>query len=313
MTLKNAASALAALLLAGCAPKEPAPVATTPPSPRKMPSVVRIETPAPLVALVEPYLVPVNLPATTMPPTLRGGFAPLPTVPITPLPPAGGLPSAPPATESAPAPSLPKSPPAPTTVAPKRVTALSPAIVRLFEDERAHSVDDAHRRLDAATARASASAAEAKKQWDFVKAGFVAQKQAQNADAAAKDAQDEQANAQKALDDAQRRQRNARRDLEAALRVAAMPAPFALAQLTSAPKTYQAAPGLYRLAILGSSPTSISLQNGAIAKRLPPDGGEAGAWLVRCPDPTKLRVGVGARPATVVVRTLPDAVEKPKA
>lgn len=308
----------AILVAAGCqSTPAPAPVAARPTAATLPPSVRVVSappTPAPVVALVEPYLVPAAAPAIPPPPSsIHGNLAPLPSVPITPLPPIQGTPVTPPAAV-VPTPKKPpvSTPPATVAPTPKRPQTVPPAIVKLFEDERAHSVDDARRRLAAATSHATQAAAEAKRQWSFVKSGFVAQKQAENADAAAKDALDEQSDAQKALDDAQLRQRNARRDIEAALKVASTPSPFTLAQLTTVPKAYQPVPGLYRLSVLGATPVTISVQNGTLGRRLPTDGGEAGAWLVRTPDPTRLRVGVGTRPATVVVRTLPEAEEKSK-
>ena len=292
----------------GCAPKP------TPPALATLPVVVPLAkaptpkaAPAPVVALVEPYLVAVETPRLLAePPTLRGNIMPnLRDVPILPAPPTTQTvpvePSAPPASKS-------------TPTAPKRGTVLSPAVVKLFEDERARSVDDARRRLAAASARATQTATEAKKQWGFVKDGFVAQKQAENADATAKEAADEQADAQKSLDDAQARQRSARRDVEAALRaVAVSPVPsegegpgiLHVAQLTLPTTSYQPMPGLFRLSVLGAGTVKISVQNGTLGRRLEPSLGEAGAWLVRCLDPAQLRVGVDARPATLVVRTLP--------
>ena len=294
------------LIVAGCG-SAPRPVATQPVPSRPPPPVRIVEVAsAPVVAILEPYLVPATSTPIAPPPGLRGHiFAPLPSVPLTPLPPIAGTPTLPP-------PTLPKTPTPPPASPPRRVTILPPAVVKLFEDERAHGVEDARRRLAAAATRATQTAAEAKRLWGFVKSGFVAQRQAENADAAAKDALDEQNGAQKALDDAQQRQRNARRDIEAALRVATVPSPFALAQMTTVPRSYQPVPGLYRLSLVGSGPTAIVVQNGVLGRRLPSDGGEAGAWLVRCADPARLRVGVGARPATVVVRTLPESEAKPK-
>ncbi len=270
-------------------------------APVSAPTKVTVVAPAPVVALVEPYLVVSAAPRLPSLPSLRGQILPdLRNIPILPSPPIQTVPVEP--TNPLPTKPTPVSP-APS---PRRSSVVSPVVVRLFEDERARSVADAGRRLAAASVRAAQTAAEAKRQWGFVKDGFVAQKQAESADATARDAAAEQADAQKALDEAQSRQRNARRDIEAALRVAATPSPFALAELAVPARSYQPVPQTYRLSVLGASTMTITVQNGTLGRRLDPQPGEAGAWLVRCPDPSRLRVGVGVRPATVVVRPLPD-------
>ena len=306
MRPRSAIPLLASLLGLGCAPK-PAPTAAVPPpagrAPR--PTIVVKAVPAPVVALVEPYLVPVAAPTFPAPSPLHGRILPdLGNVPVLPSPPTQTEPVAP-------SPTRPASPssPAPTP----RATTVPQSVVRLFEDERARSVDDARRTLIAASARASQTAVEAKRQWGFVKEGFVAQKQAETADAAAKEASGAQADAQKSLEDALRRQRNARHDVEAAFRaVAAVFSPFALAQRTLPTTSFQALPGAFRLSVLGGAPVTITLQNGTLGRRLPTGPGEAGAWFVRCPDPARLRVGVGDRAATVVIRPLPETTPAPK-
>lgn len=291
-----------ALLFGGCSTPPPRSVVSVPAPPVVVnaPSEPKIAAP-PLVALVEPYwvAVPLSRPIYPAPPSsMRGDILPereLPNAPLVPSPPTVTVPIVPKPTPAQPV-------PAPT---PRRAPALPTAVVRLFEEERARSVDEARRRVAAATARASQAASEAKRLWGFVHDGFVAQKQAENADAATRDAVAAQAEAQKSFDDAQQRQRDARRDVEAALRAVAQGSTMSLVQRIVPLPTYRPIPGLFRLAVLGTAPVSVAIQNGTLNRRLVPERGEAGAWLVKTADPSKLRVGVGTRPATVIVRGLP--------
>lgn len=187
------------------------------------------------------------------------------------------------------------------------------ALVRLFQEERAQRVDDSKDRLAAATARATQAATEAKKLWGFVKDGFVAQRQAENADIAAKAATKDQIEAQKSLDEAQSRLKDARKDIEAAMRNAQMLPAYDLAQLTLPARTFQIVPNTYRLSVFGSSPPEITVQNGVVLRKLDPQSGEAGAWLVRCVDPSTLRLGVDHKPAKLWIRSLPEPETKPRA
>ena len=281
------------------APETVAPTGTTPPVASE-PSAAPKAVPPAAVALVEPYLVAVKSPTPSYapPPTLRGSIQPEAGPLAAPL-----VPSAPTATEPVPPPPA----AAPKLAPPRPANPLPPAIIRLFEEERGRRVDDARQRLSAATVRAAQTVAEAKRISGFVKDGFVAQKQADAAEASARAAGADLAEAQKTLDEAQQRQRDARRDLEAAIRrIAERLDPRRLAGLSVAPRTFQAVPGVYRLAILGSGPVTISVQNGALGRRLTPADGEAGAWIVRALDPSRLRIGIGSRRATLIVRALPS-------
>ena len=310
--------ALAFLLVGGCVGEKVEKVASLPPvasKPLAMPKTERLPT-APVVALLEPYLVVSTAPAP-MPPSLRGRILPnLPTAPITPLPPLSGIPS-PPVTAPETSPKTPPPKPNPAPVAPTPFSPRGPlvpnALVRLFQEERARSVADARDRVSAASTRATATAAEAKRLWGYVKDGFVAQKQAENADAAAKAAISELGEAQKTLDAAQQRQRDARKDIENALRAAQTPSGLELVQRTVPSETYQAVPNTYRLSVLGSSPVKITVQNGSVLKTQDLKPGEAGAWLVRCIDPTALRLGVDRKAAKLWIRTLPEAELRTKA
>ena len=293
---------LPTLVLIGCGPRP----STTPVAPtvtKEIPPVTpkAKATIAPTVALLEPYLVLVAPQRAVPPRTMQGQILPeIPMRPIMPLPPAQSIPIpgpiAPRTTPSAP-PSKPSTPRGP--VVPN-------ALVRLFQEERARSVDDARRRLAAATARTTSTAADAKRLWGFVKDGFVAQRQAENADAANRTAVAEQAEAQKTLDEAQSRQRDARKDLDAAMRgTSAWTGGMETAQRIVPVPMLQPVPETYRLAVLGVAPVTLTLQGGTVLRRVEMQPGEAGAWLVRCVDAGALRVGVGGRAASLLVRRLP--------
>ena len=297
------------LLIVGCGKEkatvkvpDPAPVVKSSPPPAAPP---RVEVPQ--IALLEPYLVIATALPPAPPPTLRGRILPnLPIGPITPLPPLTGTPPPPePQPSSEPKRPVPSSPvPEPT---PKRSTLVPNAFVRLLQEERARRVEDAKNRLAASAVRATQTAAEAKRLWGYVKDGFVAQKQAENADLAAKAAAKEQADAQKTLDEAQQRQRDARKDIESALRNAWVAPRYELTQLSPPPTTFQVVPNTFRLAVLGNSPVKITVQNGVVLKKIDPQSGEAGAWLIRCIDPQSLRVGIESKPTTLWIRRLPES------
>lgn len=295
-----------AALLLGCAqpkaPVEPLPVA--PPLAVAPPILAKVpETPH--VVLVEPYLTLVELkPSVALPPSLGGRVPfggqidPLPSVePIAPPPPTETRPIAPP----------PSNPP---PASPRRSTPLPASVVRLFEDERARSVETAKAQVTSAAARVAQTSAEAKKTSELVRAGALAQFKADQADAAARSAVAEKADADRALEEAQERRRNARRDLEAAFGASALTPGFEVVALPTV-KAFQPVPFTYRLSILGTRKDAPKIVNGTLGRPLPASKGEAGAWIVRCTDPSRLRVLVDAREATVVVHTLPSPPNAP--
>lgn len=214
-------------------------------------------------------------------------------------------PTAPSVSPPAPTPA-PKTAPAPRTLSPNAIATM----VRLLDEERGRSVETAKRRLAAATARATQTATEAKTTADLVRSGALAQIKADQAAAAAREAATEQADAQKALDDAQQRQRESRKDVEAALKgVADVGSGMTLAAEKVKIPAYQAVPYTYRLSILGSSlPGPVRVEHGTLGRTIPTLTGEAGAWIVRCADPSQLSVKVGDHAATILVRKLPPAV-----
>ncbi len=291
---------------AGCAapaPKPPTVVTVSAPPAPPVAALAAVK-PAPVVALLEPYLVAEVAPRPLIdraPAPLGGRIIPIePAAPLTPAPPTTTRPIEPPA--SAPA----KPAPAPRT--------LPPGLVRLFEEERAHAVEVASRAVTTANARVTQASAEAKKTWDLVRAGALAQFKADQADAAVRGANAEKAEAEKALAEAQERRRNARRDVEAAFSAtASLPTGFELVQATSLLPAFRAVPYTYRLSVLGVDHPTVTVENGSLGRALATGKGEGGAWIVRCLDPSRLRVKVGADEARVVVRPLPSVAPKAQA
>lgn len=294
---------LACLLLAGCEAPRPAEVVAAPV--KVSPPPVSVKTSPPMVALVEPYLVPVAPAQLVIPPPSLGGRIQMTPPPASPL-----VPTPPPVTQTRPIPTPPPSRLSPSGTPPvktpaKPSPALVTAMVNLLQDERSRSVDQARRQLSLATTRVTQTAAEAKKTADLVRAGALAQFKSTQADAAARDAVGEQADAQKTLNDAQQRVQESRRDVESALN-AISELPFSLAQLAIPPTAFRSVPFTYRLSILGSTPIRVvEVEGGTLGRDLTRGSGEAGAWIVRCADPSKLRVKVGAAEMQTIVRSLP--------
>lgn len=297
MNWKSAALGLGGIMIGCAAPPSPTPsrsaaVTSTPPPP-----VVEAPKSAPVVALLEPYLVAeaASRPIERAPVPLGGRIIPVePSAPLTPAPPTVTRPiDPPPAATAKPAPAAPR--------------VLPPALIRLFEDERTHAVDIATRAVAGATARVTQTTAEAKRTWDLVRAGALAQFKADQADAAARSANTEKAEAEKALSDAQERRRNARRDVEAAFSaVASTASAFSLVQATTPLPAFRPVPYTYRLSILGVGHPQVTVEGGSLGRPLASLKGEGGAWIVRCLDPSRLRVKVGATNAQVVARPLPS-------
>ncbi|GEM_PF-5134742 len=300
------------VIATGCAAPAPKTESSTTPIAKESPKVEASAKgvpaqPTAVVALVEPYLMAVTESQAVVipPPSLRGQIlTPLPISPLSPAPPTQTVPIDP--KPAAPRPSAPAIPSAPSQKIAKATIPL--AVVRLLEDERSRSAEDARRRLTAAVARAAQTAAEAKRQWGFVKEGFVAQKMAEGADAAARDAAQEQADAQKALDAAQQRQKEARRDLQAAYGAVASADPgFVEASLQKPLPAYRPVPFTYRLSLLGKPSGKPTVENGTLGRTLPAAQNEGGAWIVRCADPSRLKVTIGGQAATLVNHPLPPA------
>lgn len=288
----------------GCGTPQPQTKATPTPdsAPVLAPPMRTVQAPT-AVAMLEPYLVAV-VPAVaspSLPPTLRGGFSspPPPSLDLDPLAPA----NPPPAASEGTAPTAPSPSPSPKPSSPSSKPNLS-ALVRLLEQERAQNVEAAQRALDTAQTAADASAAEAKRQWSYVKEGFVAQKKAEEADARTKSAQAEAARAQKELEDAQGRKRNARRDVERAL--VAVEAPEGrLAALESPLPVYRPVPYTYRLSIVGTLKGDPTVTGGTLGRALPTTKAETGAWIVRTASPSALKVSLGETLLTLGVHDLP--------
>lgn len=295
------------VVAAGCAAPPPAPSA--PPvavSPRPAaPPVAPAASPAapPVVALLEPFLVSVSARRLEAAPNPLGGrIVPIePESPLVPAPPTQTRPlSPPPAAKSGPAP-----------VAPRART-VSPALVRLFEEERAHAVEVAKSNVATAAARVGQTSADAKKTWELVRAGALAQFKADQADAAVRAATSEKADADRVLDEAQERRRNARRDIEAALAAtASRPSEGVLVQREVALPSFRPVPYTYRLSILGASQPDVKVEGGTLGRPLAPGKGEGNAWIVRCLDVSKLRVRFGKGEAVVVPRSLPNPKSAP--
>ncbi len=297
---------LVGALLAGCASQKPT---VAPPEPVAVPKAPLVEAKKPSVtlALLEPCLEPAMPAQMVLPPPSLGGriqISPSPSLPL--------VPSAPPTTQTRPI-------PAPTPVAPppdKRLprgpsASTVNAMVQLLEDERSRSVEQARRQLSLATARVTQTAAEAKKTSELVRAGALAQFKATQADAASRDAVAEQADAQKTFDDAQRRVGEARRDVESTLSAVSQ-LPFSLAQFAAPTVAFRPVPFTYRLSVLGTVPlTTIRVEGGTLGRVLERGKDEAGAWIVRCPDPSKLRVIVGESETQTIVRSLPRTEPAP--
>lgn len=292
------------VMAAGCAAPKPAettPVAAPTPTPVVATPTAAEKPAVPMVALLEPFLVPASKQQIFLPPPSLGG-----RIEMTPPPPTPLTPAAPPQTETRPVPTQPPvtTPPPPARTAPKLSAPIVSAMVRLLEDERSRSVDQARRQLTLATNRVSQTSAEAKKTADLVRAGALAQFKSTQADTAARDAVAEQADAQKTLDDAQQRVRQARQDVETTLKALAE-SPFSLAQLPTTPVAFQPVPYTYRLSVLGPDAVTVRLEGGTLGRALERGHGEAGAWIVRCADPSKLRVRIGEVETQTIVRTLP--------
>ena len=301
--------AVAGLAIVGCAKPEKGVPTPVPPRAASNPLPKEEATPAPDVrfALLEPMLVVRSEERLNpSPPRTLGGDI-LPSLPV--LPPVSPL--VPPAPE----PAKPTEKPAPVASAPVRPRPFTvpPAVVRLFEEERGRTVEEARRRQTAASTRAVQTATEAKRLAGYVKDGFVAQKQADAADAAARAANAELAEAQRALDAATARQRDARRDVEAAAKSVASLTAARVVRVPIPTSAYRPLPDTFRLSVLGGGELlRLSLQNGTALKRLAVHPGEAAAWLVRCSDPTRLRVGYGGRATNLLVRPLPTPETRPK-
>lgn len=308
------------LLAAGCTAPAPKPnVVATPPPVVQAPPPSNPEVAPQLVALIEPYMVVAEPEKVYMQPPALGGRIRM----ADPMPETAPL-IAPPPAEVRPVPTPPKT----ATVTPPKAQPVKPVtpprgvssgavstMVRLLEEERARSVEVAKGRLAAATARANQTSSDAKTTADLVRSGALAQVKADQAAAAAKEAASEQVEAQKALDAAQQRQREARRDVEAALKGVAEATPgMTLAAEKVKVPVYQPLPYTYRLSILGDRlPGVVKLERGTLGRSVPTISGEAGAWIVRCADPSQLHVKVGEQAASVMVRKLPSAVpEKPR-
>jgi hypothetical protein len=288
---------LACALIVGCASPKPSAAPVAAPTPPAVAAKIQV---AATVVLLEPYLEPATPAQMVLPPPSLVGRIQMSPPPNEPL-----VPSAPPATETRPIP----NPPPSTPPASKRPSKPSPgvvgAMVQLLQDERSRSADLARRQLSLASARVAQTAAEAKKTGDLVRAGALAQFKLTQADAAARDAVAEQAEAQRTLDDAQQRVTEARKDVESVLN-AVSELPFSLAQFATPPVAFRPVPFTYRLTVLGATPlAAIQVEGGTLGRVLERGKGEAGAWIVRCQDPSKLRVIVGETETQTIVRSLP--------
>jgi len=291
---------LACALIVGCTSPKPSAAPVVPVAAPTTPAVAAKIPVAATVVLLEPYLEPATPAQMVLPPPSLGGRIQMSPPPNEPL-----VPSAPPATETRPIPSLPPTAPPASKRPAKPSPGVVGAMVQLLQDERSRSADLARRQLSIASARVAQTAVEAKKTGDLVRAGALAQFKLTQADAASREAVAEQAEAQRTLDDAQQRVLEARKDVESVLNTITE-LPYSLAELPAPPIAFRPVPFTYRLTVLGATPlAAIHVEGGTLGRVLERGKGEAGAWIVRCQDPSKLRVIVGETETQTFVRSLP--------